>query len=406
MINSARQMTRYVISIGLSVCFLAHMVQGDVMKSSALDVRQLQTNQTLNYRATYKADFQHLRDFQCVLSEPPVLELTCFGSVMTIVNISDPFILCSKLDDSNINNGTTYQCTTTCTDCFNVYENFGAADDERFGSIEFMCEGNDYRQVDADYIFTSGNDGQCDSRSDPVTRNYHVARLGVSCPTTSSNRKYVYDDTYVECTIGGSASPGFPLDLSLVGEEDVYFCITGDNCLGMACTVPFDEIRIRATLPSFLDDCVDRLVPITPFPTNAPIVSNSMIEYTIQYEASWGQLFDSVSSRQICQTSNPTILISCDAGATIKFLNSTDSSMVCISIDSNDLSCTGSATFIDDNFTSVAYVRIYYTVSLTFCHMMRTHRQLTNSSTNLELCRTKNSFISSVFPWFYYRLFR
>lgn len=341
----------------LFVCLVAYMVGGgDAMASKSFNIRQLQTNQTLNYRATYKADFQHLRDFQCMLTEPPLLELTCYGSVMIILNVSDPSISCSRLVDPNINNGTTYQCTTSCASaCSTVYENSGDAGDGPFGSIEFICEGDDYRQVDAEYLFTSGTDGECVFRSEPQTRNYHVARFGVSCPTLFG-REYVYDDTYFECLPRGSSSPGFALDLSAVGDADVYFCLSGDNCLGEPCTVPYDELRIRATLPSFLDECVESLVPLTSPPTNAPAISSSSTEYTVQYQASWGRLYDSEASRQSCQGSNPTVMITCEDEASIMYLNSTDSSMVCDSLTGNDLSCTGNAALIENNFTSIVYV--------------------------------------------------
>ena len=105
-------MMRFIVPFVIQ-SFIGFMVNGDETTSSALDVRQLQTNQTLNYRATYKADFQHLSDFICT-AEPPVLQISCYGTAMQILSVSDTSITCVQLNEPIINNGTSYQCVNTC----------------------------------------------------------------------------------------------------------------------------------------------------------------------------------------------------------------------------------------------------------------------------------------------------
>ena len=328
-------------------------VNGDVMTSTSSDVRRLQTNQTSNYRATYRADFQHLRDFVCT-APPPLLQISCHGTEMTILSVSDASILCVALDEAIVNNGTTYQCTNTCTSCTSIFEASGDIQDGPFASVDFMCEGENVEQVDAQYIYTSGTDGSCSIASSGQSRNFHVGRLGVLCSTESTgSRTYVYDDTYVECRFSGAVTAGVAFDTAEENADDIYTCVAGDNCEGVQCTVPFDQIRFDAVLPNFLN-CVDSTVGTPKLIPQVPGSNSGM--YNVQFEASWARLIEPVTAQSLCSSVNPSVLIKCGAGASIQFVNATDASMLCNRLSSSELSCSGDASVIENNFTSVIYV--------------------------------------------------
>ena len=345
---------RYIVGFLISVYVTDYVVNGEVITpSSVLDSRRLQTNQTLTYRATYKADFQHVHDFQCSLSETPTLRVTCYGATLKVLNRSDSTILCEPEEIPDVINGTTHQCINTCTDCSSVYES-SSLREPFYGSIEFMCEGNEHWQVDALYTFVAGSDGSCTSvDASTQSRNYHLAWLGVSCPTgTTGRREYVYDDTFVDCRFGLSSSLGNSINLE---EENIYTCVTGDDCKGLSCFVPFDEIFMYATLPSYLDSCVESLVDITPSPTLSPQISSK--QYIVQFEASWAFVYDVEISQATCASSNPSVLITCGAGTSINFVNSTGISTICVPLSSSELSCAISDTSsIVNNYVSVFYV--------------------------------------------------
>lgn len=321
---------------------------------------ETETNQTLNYRATYRAEFLYLHDFSCT-TDAPVLQISCYGTEMKILNKSDASILCVPLDESPVANGTTYQCTNTCTSCTGVYERLGNIADGPFASVEFMCEGDSVQQVNAQYFYLSGNDGSCVAATATTsTRNYHVGRLGVLCATGStSSRQYRYDDTYSECRFGTSTSLGYAYDVEVENEaEDLYTCIAGDNCEGQSCQFSFPEMRVYATLSNLVNSCIESTVGI-PIAPETPQNSLSPSTYTVQFEASWAQLFESDSSQSSsCSSENPSVLITCGAGSSITFANATDSSMICNNLSNGELLCSGSPSAIRNNFTSVNYVRI------------------------------------------------
>lgn len=348
-----------VILGGWSIYGTGHAVNGnEMMASTALDVRQLQTTSTYLYRATYQADFQHLRDFVCTAAAP-ILQVSCYGTAMNITNVSDPSIQCTMMDEPNVINGTSFQCVNTCTTtCAAVYEAFNSVSDGPFASIEFMCDGDNIQQVAAQYTYVSGIDGLCEFTSSGQSRNYHVGRLGVSCPSgTTGGREYVYDDTYAECSFGGSVSPGIAFDIPGGNAPDSYTCITGDSCDGAPCSVPFDEITFYSTLPNYFDSCVESSVNITAFPTPAPQdPSASSEDYIVLFEASWTEQFDSDQPGILCDSVNPTVSISCGADSIIQLVNATDSSIVCSSLSSGALSCTSYPSATVKNFSSVLYV--------------------------------------------------
>jgi hypothetical protein len=316
------------------------------------DIRNLQTNFT--FMANYSADFQYLRDTFCD-GDAPVLQITCVGN-LALLGTSDPSIQCSELSSSDLLNGTTYQCINTCvdTDCESIYlaADGLASQDGPFASIYFTCEGDTVQDVDAYVNYVGGNNGTCAvSPGATVTRNIHIARLGVSCPIGSS-RDYVFDDTYFECKSPGSFSINTALDGG--GESDIYTCGNGENCAGLECSVPFSDLYVNADLPQFLDRCVESTVPVTPFPTAAP--GPSAFEFSAQFQASWGRLYGPTTSESTCTGGNPAVIVSCENGASISFVNSTESSMNCTKLSDSELKCIGDGSAIDNFFTTVYYV--------------------------------------------------
>jgi hypothetical protein len=325
---------------------------------NSTDARQLQIPvQTLNYRANYSADFIHYRDALC-MGDAPVLQVTCFGKNMTILGTSDGTILCRPMEEPLVTDGTSYECHNTCsgTACESVYIASNGTYDP-FGSIRFMCEGDAFEQIDAVFVYVGGTNGTCAtvvSTSNTFVNNYHIGRLGISCPSIgTSSREYVFDDTYFEC-LGRS----YALDITME-PSDIYTCYSGNRCSGLPCTVPFSDIYVRATVRSFYDTCIETIVPITTFPTFAP--ATSAFEYSAQFAASWSIRYNSIASRSVCTSANPTVLVACENGASIQYINSTDNSMNCTAISGSELECMGDINSILDNFTSLFYVSAYCT---------------------------------------------
>jgi hypothetical protein len=351
-----------MISIGnnlsLQQLILVAVFTISLIDAEPTDIRKLQS--TAMFRANYTADFQYLRDSFC-LGDAPVLQITCFGD-MTIIGTSDPSIQCSEWIPDYVNR-TTYQCNNTCTDCGSIYLASGDVSDGPFASIGFTCEGDSVQDVDAYVNFLGGNNGTCADTTGfgtTVTNNFHVARLGVSCPIGSS-RGYIYDDTYFECRSSGS----FTLT-STFSDGDKYTCASGLNCGGSVCEVPFSDFYIYADVPAFLDSCVESTMPITDYPTDSPATSS--FEFSVRFVASWGRLFEPIASASNCTSFNPAVVVSCENGASISFVNSTDGRMNCFRIGANELQCVGDESKIDNLLTSVFYVSISFDEVTLQCH--------------------------------------
>jgi hypothetical protein len=321
--------------------------------AGSVESRELQT--AAKFRANYSAEFQHLRDNFC-LGDAPIIQVTCFGN-LTFLGTSDPSIQCSKLSiPDTFVNGTTYQCINTCveSDCQSIYLAVDglAAKDGPFGSIKFSCEGDTVRDVDAFMNYLGGNNGTCAAAFGTSTRNLHIARLGVSC-SAGSTLKYVYDDTYFECY-----SPDTFYFNTANGQDDIYTCGTGESCSGVECVVPFSDIYVNADLPILLDSCVESLLgdPVTSFPTSSPMQSS--LDFSARFVASWGRLFDPLTSLVTCTSGNPTITVSCENAASISFVNSSDSFLNCTNVGANTMKCLSDDAKIDNVFTDVFYVSI------------------------------------------------
>jgi hypothetical protein len=354
-ISSMEFLKKWMVRSGILSLMTLVMVEA-ATHSESNDLRQLQ-QQTLNYRANYSADFQYWRSTNCD-GDAPILQVSCFGKGMTVPNTSDTTILCEKLDVPRVTNGTTYECRNTCNEtaavCSDIYltEEIYA---DIFGSIRFLCESDDVREVEASLVYLGGiNNGTCDASAFTTSPNAHVARLGISCPVGSS-RGYVYNDTYFECR--GLDT----ITLDYLTDPDIYVCISGVTCgASQSCNFAFNDLLVRAELPRFLDSsCIETtLSEITPFPTVSPTVptSASSLDYSARFQASWAVRYDSEASIAVCTSANPSILVACDNESRIQLVNVTDGSMNCTEINIDQLQCTGDLNAIKNQFTSVFYV--------------------------------------------------
>jgi hypothetical protein len=331
----------------------------DVVGSDSNDSRQLQ-QQTLNYRANYTADFQYWRSVNCA-GDAPILQVSCYGQGMTVPVTSDTTIVCTKLQEPSwrVPNGTTYECQNTCnrtttTACSSIY-----LAEERslnlFGSIRFLCESDDVREVEASLVYLGGNrSGACEASVSDTGNNLHMGRLGISCPVGSdTSREYVYDDTYFECRGLGSLT----VDFARTDQDpDVYVCTSGEVCGTAACNFAFDDLIVRADVPSLIvDSCIETTEEFTSFPTTAPGPSPSF-DYSVRFEASWAIRYDSDASVATCTSANPTLIVSCENEASVVFITSTDILMNCTEISNSELRCTGDFSVTTNQFTSVFYV--------------------------------------------------
>jgi hypothetical protein len=368
---------------------LLAMLVSTAKRASADDSRRQLQQQSLIYRANYTAEFQYWRSTTCD-GDAPILQVSCFGQGMSTPNTSDTTIVCTKLQESRVPNGTTYECRNTCNEtttsaCTDIY----LAEESSlilFSSIRFLCESDDVQEVEASLVYLGGNNnGTCAASVSDNSFNVHVARLGISCPVGSgTSRGYVYDDTYFECE---SLSP-FSLDYALPTDPDIYVCISGDTCgASQACNFAFDDLFVRAELPRFLDSsCIETaLSEITPFPTGSPTVSTSAssLDYSARFEASWAIRYNSEASIADCDSANPTILVVCNNDSRIQFVTATDVSMNCTEISIDQLQCMGDPSAITNQFTSVFFVSGLYSVS--WIHILDDIQFLSYSNTQNQL---------------------
>jgi hypothetical protein len=365
-----------------------------LIDTGSRNFRKLQD--TTFFRANYSADFQYLRDALC-LGDAPTIEITCFGN-LTILGTSDPSIQCTQLPTpDSFENGETHRCSSNCSgaECTSSYLSSDglAVEDGPFASIYFSCEGVTLQDVDAFMNYVGGNTGTCAVASGAISRSYHIARLGVLCPAGSS-WKYVYDDTYFECYSFDTA-----VFNTALGEADIYTCSSGSFCGGLECDIPFSDIYVNADVPALFDSCVESNVPITSFPTPSPVLSTFI--FSARFVASWGRLFDPIASASHCSSGNPAVVVSCESGASITFMNSTDEMMNCTNISAYELKCLGDETKIDNLFTSVSYVstvtcRGKHHLS---CFVITFHTSNTSSLENLQgLYWTSTTYSSCNLP--------
>ena len=323
--------------------------------ASFLEQRSLQEEYL--YSSNYTADFQYLSDVTCD-GDSLTLQLTCLGPSLTVIATSDDSIACRPMSIPRFPNTTTFQCLNGCTDCESVYrlkDNNATIFEGPVGSISFVCAGNSVDDVGAVMEVLGGSTpGYCSASGTPTRgRNIHAGRMGVSCPISTTARQYVYDDTYFDCLSEGTIS----VDVSAEQESDIFACATGFVCNGEECSYFFDDVLISTTVDNFYD-CVESSsgMAITSAPTRSPMLS--AFTFLVQFEASWGQLYVPVESASVCSSaSEPTdVLLSCDNGAAIEFISSTDTLMTCSKLQENQLSCIANEASLKNRLVSVFYV--------------------------------------------------
>lgn len=261
-------------------------------------------------------------------------------------------------------NGTSYECINTCTSestppCTSVYVASDDVNDGPFGSIRFVCEGENFDQIDAVFTYMGGeSNGTCVASANTQSRNFHIGRLGVSCPADGGTNDVIYDDVYFDCHSKGS----FVADTSNDAAVDIYTCAAGENCNGQQCEVVFSDFYLHTNIDQ-INDCVETISTspgVAPLvPTVTPIEARSTYTFTTRFQASWALLYDSASSRSFCtMNENPSVVVTCGSGSSISFVSSTDAFMNCTNSSSNEMTCTtGNTNNIVDQFASVFYVR-------------------------------------------------
>ena len=320
-----------------------------------METRGLQVvGQTLNYRATYRADFQHLLDPTCDGKGHLGVGVQCLSANMTILTTSDS-INCSKVEGQDVE-GSLFRCYPLCIgdECEEVYRPSNAATffDGAFGSVTFMCDSDDYRNISATFLVLGENTTCSNTSVATQSRNYHAARLGVSC-LVGSGREFVFDDSYFECN---SLSLLPPINTKEGTNDDAYTCISGSTCGGEACDVTINQIFFTSAVPEFFDDCVEKATTESIAPPTVP--PSTSFQYTAQFEANWA-VFYNTSDTSLCSNAHGGAVVSCDSGSFITYVSSTDVLMSCTPLSDFELMCIGTEQSITNQFTRVEYVRIF-----------------------------------------------
>ena len=333
------------------VSLLASMFVSGSSHPILMETRGLQAvGQTLNYRATYRADFQHLLDPSCDSTGRLGVGIQCLSANVTILTTSDS-IDCSKLEGEGL-----FACFSLCTgdECEEVYRPSNASTffDGAFGSVTFMCDSDDYRNISATFLVLGENTTCSNTSVATQSRNYHAARLGVSC-LVGSGREFVFDDSYFECN---SLSLIPPINTKEGTNDDAYTCISGSTCGGEACDVTINQIFFTSAVPEFFDDCVEKATTESIAPPTVP--PSTSFQYTAQFEANWA-VFYNTSDTSLCSNAHGGAVVSCDSGSFITYVSSTDVLMSCTPLSDFELMCIGTEQSITNQFTRVEYVRIF-----------------------------------------------
>lgn len=309
------------------------------------------TNSDAIYRASYVGQFQYIRDSFCI-GPNPVVQAHCFGQI-DVTGTSDPRIQCSSLAAGlGFEGWNGVQCQSNCTedaDCATIFLTKDSDfEDGPIGQVFFQCAGAALDDVNALFTYEASEGASCAPSSNLVTRNFHIASMGVSCPSDSgSAQEYIFDEFYFECFDGFA--------IALGASSDQLRCISGDNCDGVQCVIEPKRIIIGMDLPKFQDKCVDPPVPTTPAPTPASPPSTSSFVVSALFQAAWGLLFDE-STGNVCSGSIPTVKITCLKGD-IKFVNATyPATTNCSSTGPGVLECVDSSNTFVNQFSGVTYV--------------------------------------------------
>lgn len=237
--------------------------------------RVLESN---NFRATYKARYQHLADASCGGPQASI-QVFCRGKIIP-VSLTSSTIECSAL--TNVVGWNGIHCENTCQGlaCQQLYvERSQEVETGSFGEIIFQCIGENETGVDAYMSYVGGQPGFCTAAAEEGGdgRNYHIAQLGVQCPNALG--PFSFDDYYFECGSG-----------TTVGKfGGHYSCYSGANCQGKDCRVPFENIFINADSHNF-HACIEALgdMEVGPGPSIETFQTESEPGfYQTRFQANW-----------------------------------------------------------------------------------------------------------------------
>lgn len=328
---------------------------GDDTTSGAVtrsdNTRNLQTS-SFAYHANYVANFQVLRDFNCYTTSPMV-QIACQGPTIRVLNTSDPSILCGdspRIDEA----GWSYlRCNNTCSSdssCENVYLAIGGSSPEGpFGQVEFQCAGDSLEDVEALLLLEGKTDGTCAPSDSTNSRIFHLAQLGVSCPSTSGNAfEHVYDDYFVEC------DSGITLPTSGVGER--YTCASGSACTQeTGCQIEVDPIYVNVSLPAIQNRCVTPTVPLpAPAPISAPTQNSTqpprLFTYKARFTAAWS-LLSNQTSETACASDAATVRIECRNSDALTKIDEPGQNLNCTMVGQMAMDCTKIGTIPVNDFS-------------------------------------------------------
>jgi hypothetical protein len=294
-----------------------------------------------NFKARYKARYQHLADPNCE-GPPPTIQLFCLGS-LNPVSISDASIRCSALTSTTGGNG--IQCTNSCEEtgtCETLYVERDEIEGGVFGEIIYECEGETAPDIDTYMEYLGGGPGSCEQGSNG--RNFHVGQLGVLCPSEGGADAFVFRDQYFECALGSSVTEA----------DGAYTCITGDNCGESNCTVEYEDMFIEADGHKFRD-CIQSTDgdPVPEAPSDAEYrVPSEPGFYTAKFEANWRLSMDESS----CGGSFVTKIITCLNGE-IDLIETKYDNVNCTMTSGDTLECTDTnGDHFVNAFSGVTYV--------------------------------------------------
>lgn len=330
------------------------------MQKASAHNRVMQYSGGFIYRANYTAQFQYLRDSICFGPQPPVIEVSCIGPNIQLLGTSDPSIVCGPVTTNT--DGTSHiTCNNTCAstaDCQKVYlaqESVTNSYNGPFGEVRFVCEGNTTYDVDAVVKLDGSGNGGCAAAS--FTRNYQIARMGISCPTQSGDRTYNFDDYFFFC--GGTGAGTYSTYAGEAMPGNVFTCYTGTDCNGTACDIVYDQISIYTNLFNVWETCVESTVQITPFPTPAPPdpTQPQLHPISARFQAAWGLLSDPVFGTSACSVNTPTVQITCLHGYNLTFVTTTSATSNCTTVNRSAIECIeyNTSSFVNQ-FTGVVYV--------------------------------------------------
>jgi hypothetical protein len=320
---------------------------------AALGGLQARFLQESTFQANYMARFQVLTDPFCQ-PDSPTIRVECSGTDIRVLNVSHPTITCNAMAETDFYGKSFISCQNTCVEdaCKGVY--LAVDVDSKngiFGAVEFQCAGGAISDVQASLSFEGNAEQRCGGSVQGYNRIFHVAQLGVACPSGSGNTDYVYEDFYFECD--GLDSFFTYQNRKELDGVDLYTCFTGENCDASACSIDIGWLTVQSKLATFQGVCVTPPQAVT---TQPPLTDedSELKMFTARFEAAWGNLYDDVAALW-CTNDSPSVQISCRNGP-IRFLNAT-ATVECTTLNQSAMECHDSSSAnVNDKFTGVSFV--------------------------------------------------